>query len=128
MRHPDGYDYTDNFDGKYVDSIGTFYFNLKSIVETGGAQERSLRDVYHMIKQQVSVVNDKPTVHFINILDGKKCSQRMPLLRNCLPVDCKRIYVGDSYHFSLWWIKIHLKSVYTKSNDILLREMSLLSL
>ena len=47
----DGYEWTENFDGKIVKE-DTYYFNLKFVCDLGGAQTRTLREVYHFIKHQ----------------------------------------------------------------------------
>lgn len=93
MIDNDGFEYTEDFDGKIqqktdTDDI-TIYFNLKFCCDAGGAQTRTLREVYHFIKCQIKYIArmNKPTtpnkkekhtekqkknssIYFINILDG----------------------------------------------------------
>jgi hypothetical protein len=76
IRHPyknsNGYDYTENFDRKLVRNNNIYYFNLKFVCETGGAQTTKLKDVYHFIENQIKyLLKHKPSnIYFINILDG----------------------------------------------------------
>lgn len=39
----DGFEYTENFDGKIIFGKKNFYFNLKFVCDKGGAQTRTLR-------------------------------------------------------------------------------------
>ena len=56
-----------NYNSKY-------YFNLKFVCDSGGAQTRTLKDVYHFIKNQMEYLIkfnvNNVNVYFINILDG----------------------------------------------------------
>ena len=72
MIYKDGYDWTENFDGKIIKNNNTFYFNLKFVCDNGGAQTRTLRETYHFIKNQLEylIKFNKNNVYFINILDG----------------------------------------------------------
>jgi hypothetical protein len=51
------------------------YINLKFICNNGGMQTRSLREVYHFIKAQMSYLkqNKNTNIYFINICDGDIC-------------------------------------------------------
>ena len=72
MINNDGYEWTENFDGKIIKNNKNIYFNLKFVCDRGGAQTRSLREVYHFIKYQLEYLikfNNKNN-YFINILDG----------------------------------------------------------
>ena len=68
----DGYEYTENFDGQIINNNTTYYFNLKFVCHSGGAQTRTLREVYHFIKYQLEylIKSNKSNIYFINILDG----------------------------------------------------------
>jgi hypothetical protein len=68
----DGYEYTENFDGKIINNNTTYYFNLKFVCNSGGSQTRTLREVYHFIKYQLEylIKSNKSNINFINILDG----------------------------------------------------------
>ncbi len=98
----DMFEITENFDGLIDNKNNSYYFNLKFICDAGGAQNRSLREVYHFIKAQlkyvdsgknfttiktklpksninVSTINKtqykltNKSIYFINILDGDTC-------------------------------------------------------
>ena len=64
-------DYTEDFDGVQTVNNKKIYINLKCIVGKGGAQTRSLREVYWFIDGQLNVLkNTNDDVYFVNILDG----------------------------------------------------------
>ena len=105
INHPmllnNGYEYTENFDGKYKN----VYFNLKFICDNGGAQTRTLREVYHFIKSQMEfLIKKKQIFHFINILDGDTSFKNMDkfhyLKSNKKYKDIiKYIFIGDLHQF-----------------------------
>jgi hypothetical protein len=72
MKYDDGYEWTENFDGKICYKHNIFYFNLKFVCDSGGIQTRSLREVYHFINYQLTflIKNNTSNIYFINILDG----------------------------------------------------------
>ncbi len=73
LTNSDGFDWTENFDGYQQLPNGTqLYYNLKMICDKGGAQTRSLREVYHFINAQIDFLRLHPelSIIFINILDG----------------------------------------------------------
>lgn len=51
----DGFDYSENFDGVQHFGDYTIYYNLKMVCGKGGAQTRTLREVYHFIRSQLQV-------------------------------------------------------------------------
>ena len=84
MKNIDGFEYTEDFDGKCTLGTNTIYFNLKFCCDAGGSQTRTLRLVYDFIKCQIHYINAKNIVltnnnndnleklcdtYFINILD-----------------------------------------------------------
>jgi hypothetical protein len=79
MIHDDGYEWSENFDGKICLHNNTYYFNLKFICDSGGAQTRSLREVYHFIKYQMEhlIKFNRNNIYFINILDGDTSFKNM---------------------------------------------------
>lgn len=68
----DGFEWTENFDRKLKHKDKILYFNLKFVCDKGGAQTRTLREVYHFIKCQLEYLirNKNNNIYFINILDG----------------------------------------------------------
>jgi hypothetical protein len=73
MISVDGYEWSENFDGKIIKNNNKYYFNLKFVCDNGGAQTRTLREVYHFIKYQLEYLikfNKVNNTYFINILDG----------------------------------------------------------
>jgi len=82
-KHPlvksDGYEWSENFDGKIIKNNITYYFNLKFVCDSGGAQTRTLRDVYHFIKYQMKylIKFNETNIFFINILDGNTSYNNM---------------------------------------------------
>jgi len=109
MKKEDGFDWTEDFDGCANILGSTCYFNFKMVCGAGGAQTRTLREVYHFIKGQLLYLLTYPTesknVYFVNILDGDASHNAMPKMNyliNQSPIK-NRIYVGDLYHFQIWY-------------------------
>lgn len=106
MIYNNGYEFSENFDGIINKNNNKFYFNLKFICENGGAQTRSLREVYLFIKYQLAYLMkyNKTNIYFINILDGDTCFYNMNkfnyILNNKQYNKIKKyIFVGSMYDF-----------------------------
>ncbi len=82
------FEWTENFDGCQEN----IYFNLKMVCGTGGAQTRTLREVYHFILTQLKYLEKEPNsnIYFVNILDGEESCRRIKLF----PTH-KQIFVGS---------------------------------
>ena len=98
-----GYDYTENFDG-VISKLGEnkIYFNLKFVSGTGGAQTRTLREVYHFIHFQLCILEKYDNIFFINILDGDTSFKNMNKFEYLLESKKEKnnkIYVGDFKSF-----------------------------
>ena len=118
MKDIDGFEYTEDFDGKCNRGNKTIYFNLKFCCDSGGAQTRTLRLVYDFIKCQIQYINkltinisnsnleESSNTYFINILDGDNCNTNMPKFRYLLDKlnDKKQlekyVFIGSMYDFS----------------------------
>jgi len=113
-----GFDYTEDIDGYWEVNQINIYLNLKFICDSGGAQNRSIREVYHFIRLQCEYLLQNDGC-FVNILDGDTCykftylnyNKKASLLDILDEVRYKniknRIYIGDTYNFMNWY----------KSND-----------
>jgi hypothetical protein len=107
MMKDDGYEWTENFDGKLIKNKNTFYFNLKFVCDNGGAQTRTLRNVYDFIKHQIKYISKFNTnnIYFINILDGDTSYNnigKFKYLINKQPKNIiKYIFVGSLYDFEI---------------------------
>lgn len=110
IRHPNkqinGYDISENFDGKVFLNDNTIYFNLKFVCDKGGSQTRTLREVYHFIKCQldylVSTKNHK--TYFINILDGDTTYENIDKFMYLSGKDkykriCEYMFIGSLQEF-----------------------------
>jgi hypothetical protein len=113
MISDDGYEWSENFDGKFIKDGKTYYFNLKFVCDTGGAQTRTLREVYHFIKNQMKCIikNNSSDVYFINILDGDTAHNNMSkfnyLLNNDEFAEIKKyVFIGSLYKFQKNYSKI----------------------
>lgn len=112
MIHNDGYEWTENFDGK----ANQCYFNLKFVCDSGGAQTRTLILTYNFIKAQLEYLkkHHKTTkknakdisknIYFINILDGDASYHNMPKFKFLLNKEYykkirKFIFVGSLHDF-----------------------------
>ncbi len=101
-----GYEFTENFDGKIIINKNIYYFNLKFVCDSGGAQTRTLREVYHFIKYQIEYLlkYNKNNVFFINILDGDTSYNNINkfyyLIKNEKYKDItKYIFIGNLFEF-----------------------------
>jgi hypothetical protein len=106
----DGFEYTENFDGECMIESQTILFNLKFVCGSGGAQTRTLKQVYDFIKSQQYVI-DKDII-IINILDGDESyrhCEKFEYLKTILM--CKKylrysnLFIGSLHEFRQWWIR-----------------------
>ena len=113
MTEVNGFEYTEDFDGKIVSNENTFYFNLKFCCDNGGAQTRTLRLVYDFIKYQIKYLKkmhqdmnkNNKSIYFVNILDGDTCSSNINKFMYLLEekdatIIKKYIFIGDMFEFS----------------------------
>ena len=107
----DGYDWTEDLDGLLVaNNNDKCYINLKMVCCAGGAQTRTLREVYHFIEAQLKylLTHESNDMYFINILDGDvsyKNRDKFEFLKK-LPefISIKnKCFIGDLYEFQKWW-------------------------
>jgi hypothetical protein len=121
-----GFDYSEDFDGcQIVDSSPQskkqIYINMKCIVGQGGAQTRSLREVYWFIEGQLQTLiklanqpgqtqpaQQSNNIYFVNILDGDCCHKFMPQFNYLLGLPeyaavKNNIYVGDLHTYCHYW-------------------------
>lgn len=106
LKQSDGYEYTENFDGLLIKNRNNYYFNLKFICDKGGAQTRSLREVYHFIKYQLLylIKYNSNKIYFINILDGdesyRNSDKFLYLLNEEEYKEVKKyVFIGSLYEF-----------------------------
>jgi hypothetical protein len=102
LKTDQGFEYTENFDGEFKMGDTIFLVNFKFTCDQGGAQTRTLREVYHFIKAQNKFMGNysKEKIYFINILDGDAAYR----FKNQFDkLGTTRIFVGDTYEFSEWW-------------------------
>lgn len=116
MINNDGYEWSENFDGKIIKNNKIYYFNLKFVCDFGGAQTRTLREVYYFIKYQIKYLVNSNTcdTYFINILDGNTCYNNMEkfmYLLNKKKYRCftKYIFIGNLYEFQKSNIVLNIK-------------------
>lgn len=110
MRNNDGFDFTENFDGKQEFPLKTVWVNLKSVVGKGGSQTRTLRDeCYSFINHQLNYLlkSKKTDTYFANIFDGDEAAAKMKMFHylTALPefVNVKKyVYVGDLKSYFSW--------------------------
>lgn len=110
MRKNDGFDYTENFDGKQVFCSNTVWINLKSVSGGGGSQTRTLREqCYPFVNAQLNYLlkSKKTDCFFANILDGDAASSKMMMFNYLLELPMfytvnKYIYVGDLKGYFAW--------------------------
>jgi hypothetical protein len=102
MNLADGFEFTENFDGQFFRNQTQFLVNFKMTCDRGGAQTRTLREVYHFIKAQNSHLSshDNYDLYFINILDGDTFYLHRDAFQK---LSQKHIFVGDTFDFIQWW-------------------------
>lgn len=118
MINNDGYEWSENFDGKIIKNNNTYYFNLKFVCDNGGAQTRTLREVYHFIKYQMEYLIKNKTkctsdVYFINILDGDTSYNNINKFKYLMDKKkyqdiVKYIFIGSLYDFQQYVRTIQL--------------------
>ena len=115
MKKKDGFEWTENFDGKINKNNMVFYFNLKFVCDSGGAQTRTNREVYHFIKYQLEYLLKFNTIdiYFINILDGDNCYNSMEKFKFLLNKEKynkinKYVFIGSLYEFQkkIFYLKL----------------------
>lgn len=116
LDHTNGFEWTEDFDGLSIIDEKKLYFNFKFICDAGGAQTRSLREVYHFVKCQLEFyAKDQPgekdcidNIYFINILDGNTAMKHLSKFKYLIEKEkyknvASRIYIGDMYTFNTWY-------------------------
>ena len=110
MKHVNGFDYTENFDGMQQFGEHIVWINLKSVVGKGGSQTRTLRDeCYPFIEAQLNYIlkTQSTTYFFANIFDGDEAASRMLMFQYLLDLPeftavKKYVYVGDLKKYFEW--------------------------
>lgn len=103
----DGFEWTENFDGIQYIGNNILLYNLKFVCDKGGAQTRTLRNVYEFINTQLHFLIKNITINniiFINILDGNTSFEYMDKFKYLISKRIfmnvsKKIFVGDLSHF-----------------------------
>jgi hypothetical protein len=112
ISHPnkarDGFDYSEDFDGCQTVGDQKVYVNLKCIVGAGGAQTRSLREVYWFVEGQLNTLKKVGKIYFANILDGDEAADCMDKFEYILSLAefaaiKNKIYVGDLKGYFDWF-------------------------
>lgn len=99
MKYINGLNWTEDFDGKFTKNDIIYYVNFKFVCDSGGAQTRTIRELYHFINCQIKHTNlHNNSKYFINILDGDYCHKNIDKLKYNLSSD-KYIFIGDMYEF-----------------------------
>ncbi len=106
MINNDGYEWSENFDGLLINNNNKYYFNLKFVCDSGGAQTRTLREVYHFIKYQMEylIKFNVNNIYFINILDGDTSYNNMDKFKFLINKEkykqvIKYVFIGSLYDF-----------------------------
>ena len=110
---PDGFDWSEDFDGLQTINDVELYYNFKLVCSGGGAQTRTLRDeTYSFIETQLKYIKkySSKKIIFINILDGDVSFNRMTHFIYLLNLpDYKeqkdKCFVGDMKQFQSWFSK-----------------------
>lgn len=111
IKIPDGFEWSEDFDGIQTINNNKLYYNLKFVCENGGAQTRALRnETYPFIKTQLNYLKKYPSsnIMFINILDGYfsfKSKPHFDYLKNQNKyIDIThKCFIGDMASFQTWF-------------------------
>lgn len=120
MVNCDGLQWSEDFDGLQQTSNAKYFFNLKMVCDNGGAQTRTLREVWHFIEAQLNYLKKhkniychNKSVYFVNILDGDRCKDAISkdqfnssIYQKDFPNINNYIYIGDLYNFKCWYDSI----------------------
>jgi hypothetical protein len=117
MIKDDGYEWSENFDGLIIKNNNKYYFNLKFVCDSGGAQTRTLREVYHFIRYQMEYLTlfNTNNIYFINILDGDTSYNNMNKFKFLINKEkykqiIKYVFIGSLYDFQKNSIKLQIIS------------------
>lgn len=112
LKKDNGFDYTEDIDAKQNINDITLYYNLKMCCDKGGAQTRTLREVYHYIRCQLEylLINNTLPVYFINILDGDECYRNKNKFNYLIKIEKystikNKVFIGDLNEYNKLWIK-----------------------
>jgi len=109
LNQPDAFLWSEDFDGMFTKNGYTYLVNFKMVNARGGAQTRTMRELYHFIGTQLNYVQTNPNsqYRFLNILDGDVIVALMShyhaLVNQFPPNVQKSVYVGDSYTLNAQW-------------------------
>ena len=112
MTRPNGYDFTEDFDGVQQFGDHTVYINLKCVVGAGGSQTRTLRDeCYHFVESQLKYLLNNQNCYFANIFDGDQAAAHKGKFDYLLGIGeystvKESVYVGDLKDYFEWVKKI----------------------
>ena len=105
-----GYYWTEDCDGKITTDKNNYSFNLKMVCDSGGAQTRTLREVFIFVETQLNHINkfEKENTYFINILEGDQSHKQKFHFNDILNEKeyekiKKFVFVGDLVEFKQWW-------------------------
>ena len=107
-KNDNGFDFSEDFDGVQTVKEKSVYVNLKCIVGAGGAQTRSLREVYWFVQGQLNLIKEQKNIYFANILDGDEAHSTMEKFQYLLGLPefaevKKYVYVGDLSGYFAWF-------------------------
>jgi hypothetical protein len=110
LTRPDGFDWTEDFDGMQTTMGHDLLYNLKMVCDAGGAQTRSLREVHSFIEAQLqlSLIQPHEKIYFINILDGDQSHIRKKQFNHLLNLPeyatvKEKVFVDDLVAFQVWY-------------------------
>jgi hypothetical protein len=133
LLNEDGFEWSENFDGEILLNNTLYLFNLKFICDNGGAQNRSLREVYHFAYNQQKIKKYTTETHnldiiYINILDGNFCFNHINKFKKFTQ---SNIFIGDTFtfqkeikkYFKKENLKKELGQFYTTNYEYILQNM-----
>ena len=108
---PNGFDWSEDFDGYQEINDTKLYYNFKFVVGNGGNQTRTLKLVYSFIESQLDQLLINDNVIFLNILDGDFSFDKLGHFLYLINMEKykqikHRCFIGDMYDFQSWFSKM----------------------
>ena len=126
-KQSDGFDWTEDFDFQCVLKNKHLLFNCKMVCDSGGAQNRTLREVYTFIDTQYKYLlknQHQNSIYFINILEGDACYNDKDKFTSYLSeltdhVKLKnRVFIGDFMEFVAFYNQEKIHNLIQSCNDV----------
>jgi len=105
-KFKNGFDFTEDFDGYQNIDEKDIFLNFKNVVDQGGAQTRTMREVYHFIEGQLQILRIvNKDILFANVMDGTcapKYWDKYFYLADLYPDVKENVFIGNLKEYFEW--------------------------